>query len=372
MERETKMTCTEPPLQLREMKIELTHACGLHCVHCSSVAEANCARTMTEAECTRILQQAAEIGVEELAFSGGEPLLWKNLPDAVAFAAAHRMRVLLYTSGNAPRAQWLLKQMKSAGLAAVMFSVFGADADHHERVTKVPGSFARTIEAIRECRRLGLPVELHFVPMADNYVQLPAVAQMGVRLGASRVSVLRLVPQGRGATGLERQLSYEQNGMLGRTICQLRDANYDIRTGSPYNFLMLNDNPDCRSGVDRLTVGPDLRIFPCDAFKHISPADLGAAREYCSLKEHALAECWQKSPYLAVVREHLRTPQGEMCSSCSSVKRCLSGCMAQKFHAYGALVKAPDPMCRLRAAKEPAPVTPMSRDATASLTPLFS
>jgi pyrroloquinoline quinone biosynthesis protein E len=309
---------------------------------------------MSDVDCTRILQQAAHMGVEELAFSGGEPLLWKNLADAVAVAAEHRLRVLLYTSGNAPRAGWLLKQLKLAGLAGVTFSVFGADADHHERVTKVPGSFVRTIGVIEECHRLGLPVELHFVPMADNYLQLRSVAQMGSRLGVSRVSVLRLVPQGRGAMGPDRQLSHEQNRILRRTICQLRDANYDIRTGSPYNILMLNDNPHCRSAVDRLTVGPDLRIFPCDAFKHISPSDLGVAQEYCSLKEHSLAECWQKSPYLAAVREYLRTPQGGTCSGCSSVNKCLSGCMAQKFHAYGALVKTPDPMCQLRAAREPA------------------
>lgn len=335
----------EPPFLLKEIKLEVTHACRLRCVHCSSVAGATCTREMSLESCRRTLGEAADMGVEKVALSGGEPLLWDSLVDAVGFAAGRDMRVCLYTSGNAPNACSILKCLKMSGLARVMFSLFSADPASHDAVTKVVGSYSATLSAVRNCVNLGLPSELHFVPFASNFEELRPIAEMGRRLGVEQVSVLRLVPQGRAAKGPDMQLSAAQNRALRRAICGLCQEGHHIRTGSPYNFLMLSKNPQCCSGIDRLTIGPDLRIFPCDAFKHIPPERLGVSPDYSCLTQHSLAECWEKSPYLAEIRRYLTTPFAEECRRCPSLEKCLSGCMAQKFHAYGALVKCPDPMC---------------------------
>jgi hypothetical protein len=45
------------------------------------------------------------------------------------------------------------------------------------------------------------------------------------------------------------------------------------------------------------------------------------------------------------VRRYLTTPFADQCSECGALEDCLSGCMAQKFHARGGLAKCPDPMC---------------------------
>jgi radical SAM protein with 4Fe4S-binding SPASM domain len=94
-----------------------------------------------------------------------------------------------------------------------------------------------------------------------------------------------------------------------------------------------------------MTIGPDYRIFPCDAFKHISPEEIGTSRGYSNIKKHSLMECWERSPYLTTVREYLMTDLGDECNACPVFSKCKSGCMAQKFYAYGGLIKKPDPMC---------------------------
>lgn len=167
-----------------------------------------------------------------------------------------------------------------------------------------------------------------------------------------RISVLRLVPQGRGRKEKDGQLSHSQNLELRKIIKKLRFDGYDIRLGSPYNFLMLRENPQCRSGIDRMTIGPDLRIFPCDAFKHIAPEEVGASNEFSNLRDYSLYECWRNSPYFGVVREYLTTEFEIECKICKKLKACLSGCMAQKFYAYGESKKCPDPMCLLGVATE--------------------
>lgn len=335
----------KPPFRLKELKIELTHECLLKCVHCSSVAEPGCNRTMGVEACREILQDAASMGAKRVAFSGGEPLLWKGLVDAIRLASGLGMAVDLYTTGNVPRARMLLEQLKEAGLGRVMLSVFGADATRHEKVTGVEGSFSVTLSAAARCAGIGLKTEFHFVPLANNFAELPAVARMAQEIGVKQISVLRFVPQGRGACIGDSQLSHEQNLALRKMILELRAEGHNIRLGSPYNFLMLSDRPKCCAGIDRLTVGPDLRIYPCDAFKHISAEAVGEDAVFSSLASWTLAECWDKSPYLLSVRRYLTTPFASRCSACEVLEDCLSGCMAQKFHAHGTLVKCPDPMC---------------------------
>lgn len=333
------------PFTLKEIKLEVTHACLLRCVHCSSMADAACIRQMKWEECQQILKEAAEMQVMEVAISGGEPLLWENLSKAVIYAAEQDMEVSLYTTGIAPNAISIFQTLKTAGLSRVIFSVYGKDRESHEAVTLVKGSFDTTMDSMRNCIELGFKVEIHFVPMAANYGELRPVAELARGMGIGRVSVLRLVPQGRGADYEKLKLNHNENLALRESILELRDEGYDIRVGSPYNVLALKNNPECCAGIDRLTISPDLRISPCDAFKQITPDMIGISNDYSFLGVDSLANCWTKSAYLQKIREYLTTPFAEKCSGCKRLENCLSGCIAQKYYAYGNFIKRPDPMC---------------------------
>lgn len=335
-----------PPFKLKEIKIEVTHDCMLHCIHCSSMANEITGRSINWESCQKIIDEAFVLGVRNIAFSGGEPLLWKHIHLAVARAASLGIDVYVYTSGNVLNAEKLLNKLYGVGLSKVMFSIFGANAMHHEKITKYSGSYSKTIGIAAYCASIGLKTEFHFVPLTSNLGELREIANIGRNIGITRISVLRLVPQGRGAVNNE-ELSHDQNIELRKTIKELRDQGHDIRLGSPYNFLMLRERPQCCAGIDRLTIGPDLKIFPCDAFKHISPDNVGVSSEFSNLNYHSLAECWEKSPYLDVVRKYLMTDFAPKCSTCTKLEDCSSGCMAQKFYAFGELKKCPDPMCLL-------------------------
>ena len=329
---------------LKEIKLEVTHVCHLRCSHCSSCATPDNSRELSWRDCKGIVDQAAAMGVNEIYFSGGEPLLWPHLLDAVELAASYGMAVRLYSSGTFSKEN-IFEQLKKSGLDRIIFSLFGVNSDAHEKITGVIGSFDQTLTSIETCHRVGLKTELHFVPLAHNYTALEQLACLAKENGISRISVLRLVPQGRAKDSDLNLLTREQNLHLRKIITRLRADGHDIRTGSPYNFLMLKDKPQCNSGIDRLTIGPDLRIFPCDAFKQLPPTELGITSEYSNLLNHTLAECWEKSPYLNSVREYLKSDFSPECAECDCLEKCHSGCLAQKIHAHGSMVKAPDPMC---------------------------
>jgi len=335
------------PFSLKEFKVEVTYRCDLNCIHCSSDARPSNPLEMGRKDCLRILADAARMGAEDMAFSGGEPFLWPHIFDAVAAAAKHHLNITIYTSGNAEDFRQKAKRIRDLDTSRLIFSVFGATAVSHERVTRTAGSFKRTKDAMQAALALGFATELHFVPMSGTYRELSDVARLARKLGASRVSVLRLVPQGRAVLVRDRALSRVQNLELRREILALRkkDGSDFIRTGSPFNFLLLNDSPACWAAMSRLIIGPDLRLYPCDAFKRIGASELVGTEDWSCLAGASLPECWAKSPYLDAVRTYLTTDFEDPCRSCALLANCVSGCLAQKAIAHGSLDKSPDPDC---------------------------
>lgn len=334
-----------PPFHLREFKVEVTYRCDLNCVHCSSDAGPCNPLQMSLNDCVRILKQAGTMGAKEVALSGGEPLAWPYLADAAGAAVEQGLRTTVYTSGNTEDFAGKARTLRRIGVERLVFSVFGGTVRTHERVTRVAGSFDATKAAIRAAKKIGLNPEIHFVPMSTNYRELRDIAVLGTECGAGRISVLRLVPQGRAALLRGRILNRVQNLELRRIIQDLRKSGLTVRVGSPYNFLMLNEKPGCWAAIDRLIVGPDLRVYPCDAFKRIDSQELVGTDGWSNLRASSLEDCWNKSPYLEAIRTHLTTDFQHPCASCEFLEKCLSGCLAQKAVIEGCLKKRPDPDC---------------------------
>lgn len=327
---------------LKELKIELTDACNLCCKHCSSLAKKTSTKEISLNKAKIIIEEAIRMGVEEIKFSGGEPLLWKGIDELINILNNNNIKTCVYTTGNISLFNEKIEILKSMGLNRIIFSLFSSDRKQHEDVTKIKGSYNKTISAIEKCVSLNISTEIHFVPLASNYKELPQIAWLGKKIGVSNISILRLVPQGRATKHKKEFLSIEQNIELREIIITLRKQGYNIRVGSPYNFLGLEDSKPCNSGTEELTIRPDLTICPCDAFKGITPKDLGIKDKYYSLKNNSLKECWEKSNYLNEIRKFSTDKNYKQCTT---YKQCNCGCLGQKFYSIGYLNYLSDPMC---------------------------
>lgn len=331
--------------KLNEMKIEVTKKCPLACVHCSSNSNEQTIEEISLTKCKNIIEEAFSMGLKELSFSGGEPLIWAGLFESVNFAHNKGLSVNVYTSGNVENRKLVFRNLKIMGLKKAIFSLYSDCEDEHNRVTRKKESYNNTLDAINEAIINGIITEVHFVALKNSFHRLEGIVKLTSRLGVSRVSVLRFVPQGRGA--LLNALTKAENHELIVKIKDLKRQGFDIRTGSPFNVLLLNDNPKCMAARDRLIISPSLKIYPCDAFKNIESIEIADTDIFSSLNENSLMDCWEKSPYFNTVRSAiLREPTGA-CKSCSLYVKCLSGCLAQKFIVNHSLAPAKDPACTM-------------------------
>ena len=326
---------------LREIKFELTYKCPLKCIHCSSEADV-VACEMSYEVAVDILSQAIDMGVQEISFSGGEPLLWPKFSEVASLCSSAGIYTQVYSSGNLGGLR-IFEEVKDS-IDNVIFSIYSSYPKAHEQITKVEGSFENTISAVEEAKSAGINVEFHFVPLKPNYEHLPKTIVFAEKLGVSKISVLRFVPQGRGEAISGLALNKKENLKL-KNFMENNNSEVQLRTGSPYNFLMVNQKPKCNAAIDRLTITPDLRIYPCDAFKQVTAEKFIDLDEYSRLDKWTLKDCWSKSTYFNTIRKYHQQPFENPCNNCGEVKACLSGCVAQKYLASGILAKGPDPMC---------------------------
>jgi len=301
---------------------------------------------MTPEECFRIIEEAHALGVAKIAFSGGEPLIWPHILSAVELSSRMNIEATVYSTGNVDNQVEIISSLSEAGLKRVVFCLFASSEMLHDRITRKKGSYNQTISAIECCKKVGIIPELHFVATARNYKQLPEICNIAQAYGIVGISILRFVPQGRGKLLDKAILSKDQSKELISTIEHLRSAGFIIRTGSPMNVFHINNNPNCLAGVDRLIIAPNLRVYPCDAFKQIQAEEIVKTnKDSIICKDVSLSKCWSDSPYLNEVRDVLTSEPIGRCSSCIKIKTCNTGCLAQKYLINGSIDRGPDPAC---------------------------
>ncbi|GHF65978.1 radical SAM protein [Deinococcus metalli] len=314
---------------LRELRVELLRGCPLMCAHCSAFAAPHHPLALPLRRTVELISEFAQLGGRRLTLTGGEPLEYRGLDEVVAHTRQEGLELRMFSSGviwDSGVRSSVSEDRLAALLRAedtLMVSVYSSVPERHDQVTRVRGSFELTMQTIRAALSLGRRTEVHFVPTRLNVHELPGLVDLVARLGLPRISVLRFVPQGRGATGVEG-LSLDREGYraLRHVVLRLRALypGVDIALGSAHAFLGLKGCGPCTAAIDQLVVGADGHVSPCSAFGGYSAPD-----DHGNVLSESLGEVWQHSVLLQAVRGAHHAAPG------------CTGCLAQKALAYGRL-----------------------------------
>jgi radical SAM protein with 4Fe4S-binding SPASM domain len=135
----------------------LSDRCNHACLHCYQVHGQR--GEMSTAEVIHAFDELAAAGVLVLAISGGEISLRPDLVEVLRAARERNFAVTLQTNGY----DWsddLIAEVARLGIWQVRVSIYSCSAHEHDAVTRVPGSFARTIATARALRQASVPVRL--------------------------------------------------------------------------------------------------------------------------------------------------------------------------------------------------------------------
>lgn len=177
------------------MVLILGTRCNLRCLHCSSGAGEPVSNELSPAEIQRVIRELADAGVVDIALSGGEPLLRKDLEDYVELARSLGMTVGTSTNGYALTCV-RARSLRQAGLSRLQVSLDGTRESHeHVRGT---GAWSAAIKAIENAVTAGLQTNVCFTAMSCNYHCLTEVIDTVVELGVSGFNLSQFVATGRG------------------------------------------------------------------------------------------------------------------------------------------------------------------------------
>src|SRR5437588_13057999 len=104
---------------------ELSYRCPLRCPYCSNPVDIGADRYRAELETehwTRVFREARALGVLQLALTGGEPMLRRDLDELVAAGRAAGLYSTLVTGGTLLTRK-RAERLKEAGLDHVQVSV---------------------------------------------------------------------------------------------------------------------------------------------------------------------------------------------------------------------------------------------------------
>ena len=165
---------------------ELTHRCPLHCVYCSNPLELTQRSTeLSTEDWSRVFREAADLGVLQADFTGGEPLARPDILDLIRAARAAGLYVNLITSGM-PLDETRLAALVAAGLDHFQLSFQGAREEIAQEIsgTKAHPQKLRVLEWLKRHR---VAVTLNFVIHRRNIEQLPEMLALAESSSASRV-----------------------------------------------------------------------------------------------------------------------------------------------------------------------------------------
>jgi radical SAM protein len=207
---------------------EVTQACDLACVHCRACAiPSRHPLELTTEEGFRLLETVKTFGDPLMVFTGGDPLRRPDLRALLEKSVGLGLRTTVTPSATPLLDAEALAMFRSAGVSRLAVSLDGPDAASHDGFRRVEGSFARTLFALEEARRIGLETQVNTTVTRHSVSRLAAIAGVVERSGARLWSVFFLVVTGR---------ALDQDDLGAAEYEQVFAFLYDLSKNAPFDI----------------------------------------------------------------------------------------------------------------------------------------
>ena len=255
--------------QVNSLRISLTQRCNFDCFFCHQEGESGPNGEVTPEEIETVVSVAAELGINKVKLTGGEPLLRDDVVEIVRRISPYVDEVSMTTNG------YMLKEkacdLRDAGLKRVNVSFHSTDP---EKFCKIIGreSVQAVREGVEEAIRCGLsPLKLNMVVMKGiNDEEIEKMIAFSKETGAT----LQLIEYQALEKGVEEYDSYhfdlkpleEQLASRSHSIVERemhRRKQYHLKGGGIVEVVRPMHNSEFCAYCTRLRMTSDGHLKPC-------------------------------------------------------------------------------------------------------------
>ncbi len=223
---------------------EITRACALACRHCRAKAQPKPdPNQLTTEESLRLIDQIAEFGSPILVFTGGDPMMRRDLEELIRYSSQEKgLRTSLTPSSTALVTKKRLAAVMDAGIRRIALSLDGPDAESHDFFRGFSGSFKRTMEILHDAHEVGLSIQVNTTVTKFNLQRMEEMVPFLQKYGAVQWSLFFLVPTGRAR--IEDLISPEEHE-------QVYNWMYELSKNAPFDIKATNAQPYRRVAIQR-------------------------------------------------------------------------------------------------------------------------
>jgi radical SAM protein with 4Fe4S-binding SPASM domain len=323
---------TEAPVVVQ---CHLTLRCALSCDHCLAVHAKVAAADMPLLLFEQLCQEAADLGVQEMLLTGGEPLGRSDLGEVVDCLRRHRLFWSLNTAVCPDELQQAAILRHPPGYVAVSLD---GPADIHNVIRGSPAAFDQALDAIRFFSGIpGTTVCAGTTLTTRNLPHFEETSALVRTSGADRWGIHLLLPEGRAETRQDLYPSRSQLRTLLKNIALKRRVMPvslcdELGFAGEWEPLVRDEAFFCAAGRAMCAVLPDGSVMPCST--------LDPRHSQGNLNQTALADIWRNG----FDAQRNFKPAGK-CTGCPDLAVCRSGCWLQRVHGsqcFRSLWKIPD------------------------------
>lgn len=310
--------------------VDVTYECDLACVHC--YLEDRKRKELSLEEYEALFDDLRALGTLYMLISGGEIFYRPDGLDIVKAARARRFDTHLITHGGHITDE-VADELAEIGVRVVNMSIYSDEPTAHDTVTKVPGSWQRTVDAAKRLRARGVPVTFKFVVMDLNADKVIAMRDFAASLGCHITFDADIKGDNTGSDHLmDLGLDPDKKAaMMGCVYPNLVESDM-LPVFSP-------DDHTCMAGNSSCYISPDGTVQPC----------LDWNQNAGNLRDQSFTEIWQTSPVFLSART-IRRSSFSGCSSCENFSHC-SLCPARSHRETGSTTGSAPSKCRETMAK---------------------
>lgn len=189
------------------LRISVTDRCNLRCIYCmpeQGIEKMEHEDILRFEDITKIVKAAASLGIKKIRYTGGEPLVMRDIDKLIYQTARIEGINDIALTTNGILLGDMAEDLKKAGLKRVNISLDTLDRNKFKKITRV-GDLNKVLESIDKCISLGLnPVKINTVLMKDkNYTEIGNFIDF-VREMPVEIRFIELMPIGEGVKLYEK------------------------------------------------------------------------------------------------------------------------------------------------------------------------
>lgn len=307
---------------------DLTYNCNLDCIHCYRVREKRSELNTTEIKA--ILSQLAAAGTLYLQLSGGEILLRDDFFEIAEHARKLHFALIINTNGTLINDE-IADKISELNPYNVNISIYSANPQIHEGITRIPGSLDKSIKAVKLLKKRGLWVKITDVVMKQNINDYRKVFELAKNLGADFILDPQVIPKLNGdKSPLKLKISTEDLYRLNldKKIKLESEQDTSLNTKKMQDLISLKNDYPCQAAHSFFHISPYGEVFPCPMI----PFSCG------NLKEQSFKKIWNHSLNMLEARS-IRWSNIETCAQCEDKFFC-NFCPGMAFLETGNMMNA--------------------------------